>query len=230
MAEHDNRRDRPRVETTTLDPHDYVSAIKRMSWGAVIAGVVTAIAAQVVFTSLGAAIGLTVAYARDGGGADASRIGMAAGLWWLITGLLSLFAGGWVAGRLSGVIQRRDGGLHGFVTWGTTTLVALYLGTTAAGHLVGGAMSQARSADGRPAITGGPVSEEASNRAAEAAREIQRDPKAAMERATGMGAGAAWWMFFGVLLGAVASAVGGYVGTPTEPPVPKVRATTVTNE
>lgn len=230
MVDEGARRDRPRTETQTLDPQDYLSAVKRTSWGAVFAGVVAGVSLQLLFAALGMAIGLTVVAGTDPSG---RTMGIAAGLWWLITGTLSLFAAGWVAGRLSGVIRARDGGLHGFVTWGATTVLALYLTTTAVGQLVGGTMhavTQTANA-ARPVLQGSPISnadvQGAADRASEATRELRENPQQAAERAASHSVGASWWMFFGLLLGAAAASVGGYLGTPTEPPMPTIRATTI---
>src|SRR5690606_7383185 len=66
--------------------------IGRASWGAILAGTVTAIASQIVLTVLGLAIGLTVVDPS----ANQQGFGLGAGIWWLITGLVSLFLGGLV--------------------------------------------------------------------------------------------------------------------------------------
>jgi signal transduction histidine kinase len=72
--------------------------LARITWSSVIAGAVAAIAAQVLFATLGLAIGLSVPGTAEG-------IGIFAGIWWLVTGLISLFIGGWVAGRFAGVVN-----------------------------------------------------------------------------------------------------------------------------
>ncbi len=55
-----------------------------------------------------------------------------------MSGLIALFAGGWVAGRLAGMPRKTDGVLHGIVTWGLTTLITFYLLTTGVGRIVSG--------------------------------------------------------------------------------------------
>lgn len=226
MVDEGLRNERTRTETHTLDPQDYFSAVRRTSWGGVFAGVVAGLSLQLLFAALGMAIGLTVAAETDAGG---RTIGVAAGIWWVITGTLSLYAAGWVAGRLSGVIRARDGGLHGFVTWGATTMLALYLTTSAVGQLLGGAMTAVNqtATAARPMLQGSPISNDDVHRAADRATEMGRNLREKPERAASYGAGASWWMFFGLLLGAGAASVGGYLGTPTEPPMSKIRATTL---
>ncbi|HYN38983.1 MAG TPA: hypothetical protein VES39_07015 [Rhodospirillales bacterium] len=119
---------------------------RRVSWGAVLAGVITALALQLVLSTLGVAIGASTIDPGQDGSPAASTLGMGAGIWWVISALLSVFAGGWVAGRLAGVPVRTDGLLHGFVAWALTTLLLFYLVTTALGSLVGGAFNVVGSA------------------------------------------------------------------------------------
>ena len=55
--------------------------------------------------------------------AEAGSFGIGAGLWWLVSNLLALVAGGYVAAWLAGNTLRFDGVLHGVVTWGITLLL-----------------------------------------------------------------------------------------------------------
>lgn len=110
---------------------------RRISWGAILAGVVIALVVQLVLGILGIAIGAStidpLAEANP-----VSGIGVGAGIWFAVSLLLALFAGGYVAGRLAGVPRRQDGLLHGLLTWGLTTLLTFYLLTTTVGGLIGG--------------------------------------------------------------------------------------------
>jgi AcrR family transcriptional regulator len=116
-------------------------SVKRISWGAVLAGVITTLALQLVLSLLGVAVGASTIDPVQEGTPQASTLGMGAGLWWVGTALVSVFAGGWVAGRLAGVPVRTDGLLHGFVAWGLATLLLFYVLTTTLGSLVGGAFN-----------------------------------------------------------------------------------------
>jgi len=110
---------------------------RRISWGAILAGVVIALVVQLVLGILGIGIGAStidpLAEANP-----VSGIGVGAGIWFAVSLLLALFAGGYVAGRLAGVPRRQDGLLHGLLTWGLTTLLTFYLLTTTVGGLIGG--------------------------------------------------------------------------------------------
>jgi hypothetical protein len=102
------------------------------------AGVVLAIAVQLLLTTLGVGVGLGLVSPNTGDAPDASSIG--AGVWWFVSNLIALGIGGYAA-WLAGVIARFDGVLHGLITWGIATLFAFWLLTTALGGLLGGAFS-----------------------------------------------------------------------------------------
>ncbi|NML63852.1 hypothetical protein HHL22_01410 [Hymenobacter sp. RP-2-7] len=112
-------------------------AMKRISWGAVLAGTVLAIALQLALSLLGLGIGLgTIDPLTEQN--PMSGIGMGAAIWWVVTMLGSLFLGATVAGRLAGMPRSSTGMLHGLLTWSVVTLFTFYLLTTAVGRVVGG--------------------------------------------------------------------------------------------
>jgi hypothetical protein len=306
MAEVDNTG--RRIETHAVEAS--LLPVRRTAWGAVFAGVFAALSVQLLLGMLGTAIGLTAIYTAlgDPGGLGAGW-GIGAGIWWLITVIVSLFIGGWVAGRLAGVANSKDGALHGFVTWGVTTFVGLYLATTAMGLFVGGAMAAVGQAvDG--ALAGRPATQQveefyqfveqdvrqlsqqaddprqaqqeimsavrqnfrpedpfiderglanflqdrANLRQQEAQQTAQRwqrrwrepvmqaGPEFAVhgtmdrlrqdgveaEDATRILTVASWWAFFGMLLAAAASVMGGWIGTQRDLPYARTRTTTTT--
>ena len=114
-------------------------SVKRISLQAIFAGVVVAIAVQLLLSMLGVGIGLGLVNPMSGGTPGAGSFGIGAGLWWLVTTLVSVFAGGYVAAWLAGITERFDGLLHGIVTWAVTLLITFYLLTSAIGGLIGGA-------------------------------------------------------------------------------------------
>jgi ElaB/YqjD/DUF883 family membrane-anchored ribosome-binding protein len=115
-------------------------AIKRMSWGAVLAGAVVALSVQLLLSLLGLGIGLATVDPAAGDTPDAASFGIATGVFYAMVTLLSLFAGGWVAGRLAGMPVRTDGLLHGLVTWSVAMLLLLYVVTTSVGALLSGTL------------------------------------------------------------------------------------------
>lgn len=116
------------------------SLLKRVSWGAIFAGTVVTLVLLLTFTLLGLGIGLGVispATAENPMGG----VGIGAGIWILITTLISIFCGAWVAGRLAGSPRSITGLLHGITVWGLVTLLSFYLMTSAVGALVSGTAS-----------------------------------------------------------------------------------------
>ncbi|MDQ3623622.1 MAG: hypothetical protein M3463_14225 [Verrucomicrobiota bacterium] len=116
------------------------AAPRRISWGAIFAGALVAIVAQLLLSLLGLGIGLSTINPTSE--ADpVSGLGVGAAIWWVISSLISLFLGGWVAGRLAGIPRAADSTLHGVLTWGLVTMLTFYLLTTAVGRLISGATS-----------------------------------------------------------------------------------------
>jgi hypothetical protein len=111
----------------------------RVSWGAIFAGVVIAVAIQLVLGILGTGIGLTMVDPVEGTTPGAAGFGIGAGLYWLVTTIVALGAGGYAAARVGGATDRFDALVHGLVVWGVTLILTLYLLTSAAGGIIGGA-------------------------------------------------------------------------------------------
>ncbi len=113
----------------------------RISWQAILAGVVLAVTVQLLLSMLGLGVGLGMVNTNSGSTPNAGSFGIGTGLWWLLSNLIALAVGGFAAARMAGVVQRGDGVLHGLVTWGIATLFTFYLLSTALGGLIGGAYS-----------------------------------------------------------------------------------------
>lgn len=127
----------------------------RLSWGAIFAGVVIAVAVQLVLGILGAGIGLTMVDPVQGTTPGAAGFGIGAGIFWLITTVLALGAGGYAAARVAGVHERFDALVHGLVVWGVTLILTLYLLTSAVGGIIGGAFRTIGSVAGAAGSTVG---------------------------------------------------------------------------
>lgn len=131
-------RDLPPVTVTTVESMEYVAPIKRIAWGAVFAGVVLAIGIQILLNMLGAGIGASTIDPLRGDTPNAEVLGISAALWWILSGLIALFIGGWTAARLAGIPRQVDGMLHGLLAWALSTLVVFYFVGTVVGGLIGG--------------------------------------------------------------------------------------------
>ena len=111
---------------------------RHISWSAIMAGLVVAMIAQILFTLIGIAIGAAnVEPAR--GVTPLEDFGAGAAMWWIMTSLVSLFLGAMTAGRLAGVVRKQDGALHGFLMWSAATVVTFLVAGTVLGGLLGGA-------------------------------------------------------------------------------------------
>lgn len=127
------------AEAVPVDRDLYGKGRTRLSWGAAFAGVVIAVAVQLVLGILGTGIGLSMVDPVEGTTPGATGFGIGAGIYWLITTILALGLGGYAAARVSGVTERFDALVHGLVVWGVTLILTLYLLTSAVGGIIGGA-------------------------------------------------------------------------------------------
>jgi hypothetical protein len=169
-------------------------AFPRLHWGAVIAGVLLALAAHVVLGLIGATLG----FAAGAGGSRAT--GAAAAIWALITPFVATLLGAWLACRMAEAEESRSRYLHGVLVWCIGLIAgAIFL----TGTMASGAMSAGTAASGNAG---------AAQRAlrAETGRTTPRGPEAqarAEDAAKGAAAGAG-----GAALAAIAGLLGGIVG------------------
>lgn len=129
------------------------SFIRRLSWPAIFAGIVAALALQVLFMMLGAGLGFAI-YTPLTDENPIANLGAGAIIVQGISAVFSLWFGGWVAGRFAPVAQRSLGWLHGFIVWCAATVAGVLVVSTGAGwalgdlsKVVGGGLSMA----GKPA-------------------------------------------------------------------------------
>ncbi|WFU50761.1 PhnA-like protein [Sinorhizobium terangae] len=153
------------------------AAINEISWGAVFAGVALALAVQFLLNLLGVGIGAAVIEPTTSANPNPSTISIAGGLWFVISGIVAAFVGGYVASRVSGRPSTTTGSYHGLTSWAVTTLIILYLLTTSVGALVGGAFSGLSSVIGGVGKTAATVTTAAAPAIATSA-----DPMADIER------------------------------------------------
>lgn len=163
----------------------------RVRWGAVWAGLVTAVATFLLLTTAAVAIG---AVAVDSG-ADPEAGSMASGIASAVIALLAFLAGGFVAARTAGVVGRGYGALNGFLVWGLGVVLILALAAMGLGSLFGASgdlFAQYRE-------LGSPQPEGV-------------DPNAVVDSIRNGSIGA----FLGMLLPAIAATVGGLLGSREE--------------
>jgi len=122
-------------------PRPWYASLRRMSWGAVFAGLFVTLAIFLTLQILGAGIGLSTVSLTGREVSSGKALGAGAAIWTFIVGLVSLFIGGWVAGRLASQPNRIERVLHGFTMWGFFYVVMFWVVTTALGALAGGGLA-----------------------------------------------------------------------------------------
>ncbi len=94
---------------------------RRISWGSIFGGVITVLAISFLLSMVATSIGF---FKFDPLASEPmSGIGTTVGIWTVISLIVSLAAGGFVAGKLAGA----DGVIHGFLVWATTLIVAVVM-------------------------------------------------------------------------------------------------------
>jgi len=114
--------------------------MKRVSWGAIFAGLLVTVVIQMMLTLLGIGIGAaSIDPLREQNPGQGLALGSA--IWLIVSALIAVFVGSCVSGRLSGGPRTSDGLLHGIVTWSAATVLTVAMLVSAAGVVIGGTSS-----------------------------------------------------------------------------------------
>lgn len=114
-----------------------LAAFKRISWGAVFGGLVIALVVHLMLSLLGLGVGAGIVDPLEED-IPFAGLGIGALIWGIVSMLIALFAGGYVAGRLAGIPRTIDSVLHGLITFSLFTLVMFYTLTTTIGTVISG--------------------------------------------------------------------------------------------
>lgn len=130
-----------------------------ISWRAIFAGFFISFMVYLILASLGLAIGgasLKGVVQGQGGG---QGLTLGSGIWLVATALISLFIGSYLAGRVSGLVTSRIGGVQGFVVAALffafmISQVGAIVGTVGSGlgNVIGSAGTVAQSATTNPQV------------------------------------------------------------------------------
>jgi hypothetical protein len=180
--------------------------LPRVSWGAVIAGVILSLVVYLILGVLGTAIGASLLSPISHPNTLRS-FGFGSGVWIIITTVLAVVAGSYFAGRCAPVL----GWLHGLLAWAVTILLVTY----AMGSLIGGTASMA--ADMAASGTMPPMSQ--MNQASDAVAQAM-DPASAVagmndsdrQAAARTVARASWFSFAALIVGAIIALTAGNLG------------------
>jgi len=100
------------IDSMPPKARDSLAVRSRISWGAIAAGAMAALAIYLVLTLLGLALGMEL-LARGRGG-----LGAGAAIYSIVALLLAMFLGGWATSRLAVGESKLEAALYGVVLWG----------------------------------------------------------------------------------------------------------------
>ncbi len=146
------------------------SEVSAVSWPAIVAGGLTAVATTLILLMIGAGLGFSSVSPWTGEGVSATSLAIGTVVWLIVVQWLSSGVGGYVAGRLrtswTGVhrdeVFFRDT-VHGLLAWALATMISVALLSSAVGTIIGagargvGAVSEGAMHTATAAI--GPVSQ-----------------------------------------------------------------------
>jgi hypothetical protein len=139
-----------------------------VSWAAIFAGALAAIAIVLVLATLGAGIGLTSISPWANSGVSATTFGVSTAIGLIVVQWLASAGGGFITGRLrtkwAGVhtheVFFRDTA-HGFLTWALATLVGTMLLASAASSVISGGVRATATVAGGAAQAAGQIASQA---------------------------------------------------------------------
>ncbi|HZZ02336.1 YrzE family protein [Paraburkholderia sp.] len=201
--------------------------LPRVSWGAVIAGVILSLIVYLVLSVLGTAVGASLLSPLSRPN-PLQGFGFASGVWIIVTTVIAVFAGSYFAGRCAPVL----GWLHGLLAWAVMILVVAY-GMTS---IIGGAVSVAGNVASAGATVGATansqpgggtvansIAQQVQGVIAPAASEASSPTAAADARQAGDTAArdvarASWFSFAALIVGAIIALGSGSLGFRHQPP------------
>lgn len=197
------------------EPHPLHTLV---SWPAVIAGAVVAVAVGAMLNLLGVALGAAALNPFDLSRGDAEAFSVGAGIWIAIANTIALFVGGFVASRSAKYADHHKGALHGLTVWAIAFLVAIFVATgTAAGGITnvlgGAAESAAEDVDDLPYYLPAEPAAGVAADGPDAAPAIPAPVREEADEAADTTGTVALWAFLTMLLGAVGAVFGARYGT-----------------
>jgi len=116
--------------------NEHFVALKRISWSAVFAGVISSMVVYLMLAILGTAIGTsTIDPLKEQNPLDG--LGMGAAVWTGLSMLIAIAVGGYISGRMA----HREGALHGLLMFGVNTLICTWFVFVLASNTVSGTMN-----------------------------------------------------------------------------------------
>ncbi|MET4044904.1 hypothetical protein ABIC03_006633 [Bradyrhizobium sp. RT6a] len=187
-APRQNHRSPP--QRSEVAPADDIRTImlNEVAWGAVFAGAVIGLVMQIILNMVGLGVGLSTMDIAQGDAPSAGSMSVGAGIWFVVSGIVAAALGGYIAGRLSGKASQSTTAYHGLISWAVSTLTVVYLLSSAASGMIGGAVSTTSSALGGAGKALGGTVQTAVQSAAPSLNNVA-DPMAAIESKVRSGSG-----------------------------------------
>ncbi len=168
--------------------------IRRAAWSAIFAAAFIAAGIEFTLTALGITLGVPIITAASPAN-PLGAVGAGAAFWLGITTIISLFIGGYAAGRLSGSLRPAMGLWHGLAMWGLVSVFSFLSVNYAFSAFFGGAAGMLGRGLAAPAGGGVVLSTEAISTASRVALGI----------------------FLALLFSGGAAALGGWLGVSKKP-------------
>lgn len=204
-----------------IHAEDILPVRSRISWGAIAAGSVLALAVYFLLTLLGGAIGLSVS-----GNVTDQSLGIGAAVWAIVTTAACLFLGGFIASQFTTGENKVEGTMYGLLVWAVVFAGLLWLmasGVRAGFNAMVGMANPAATAAGN--ANGNANWEEVARRNGATDADIERVKNApesvrnAINNPTNQAivaenaTRAAWYSFVGTLVSMIAAGLGGLIGS-----------------
>jgi hypothetical protein len=138
-------RNPPQASAVAAEDDVRTIMLNQVSWGAVFSGATIALVMQMILNMLGVGVGLSTLDVASGETPSAGTLSLGAGIWWVVSGIVAAAVGGYIAGRLSGKPSQSTTAYHGLIAWAVSTIIIVYLISSAASGLIGGTLSTASS-------------------------------------------------------------------------------------
>lgn len=164
----------------------------RIRWGPIIAGMLSALTVFIALSVLGAAVGATTLYANGTASANTNHYGVAAGIWSAVSALIAFFIGGFVAAKTAAVGGGGNGWINGVMVFVASLPLIIWLTSQGAGSLFGALGNNIY--DLRNLVTN------------------TYSDQAARDAAVSNARNGLWWTLVAILIGLIASGLGGLVG------------------
>ena len=195
---------------------DVVEVGSRVSWGAILAGAVMALAVSFVLTLLGSAIGFSASDAVSN-----NTLAWGSGIWAILAMVVALFIGGWITSQCVVGETKTESVVHGVIMWGVTFAMVMWFATAGISTGLSGMMQTANVASNvsqenwqqfaRAAGVPADQLETWTAQASATARDPQQQAEA-REQAQETATYASWWTLAGTVLSMIAAVGGALAG------------------